>query len=89
MKRTICTDEDIEFASTEELSDQPFQTIWEQIGGSLTPNQQYALGTFELILERRLADLLYYQSLDLSDFVSTVLSDLEEEGLRLVNDHEK
>lgn len=86
MKQTICTDESIEFASSEELSDQPFQTIWEQIGGGLTPGQQYTLGTLERILERRLADLLYYQSLDLADFISTVLNDMEEEGIRLVTD---
>lgn len=91
MKSTIYTliQDDIEFVNREKLPEQPFQTIWEQVGGSLTPSQQYRWGTLERILERRLADLLYYQSLDLADFIPSVLSDIEEENIRLVTDHEK
>jgi len=89
MKVTNCINEGIELAAQEELSDRQFQTVWEQIGGSLAPVEQYTRGTLERILERRLVDLLYFQSLDLTDFVSTVLNDMEEEGIRLVAEDEK
>lgn len=63
-----------------ELPEQQFQTVWEQMGGGLVPGNQYEKGTLERILEQRLADLLYYQTLDLADFISAVLNDMEEEG---------
>ena len=84
-EETICTDEGLEFTSREEMSELQFQTVWEQINGSLVPISQYVPGTLEHILENRLKDLLYFQSLDLDDFVSAVLEDLEEEGIWLVN----
>ena len=68
----------------EEIPEQQFQTVWEQIGGDLVPSHQYEKGTLERILERRLADLLYYQALDLPDFIPAVLNDMEEEGICLV-----
>jgi len=87
MKKTI---EGTEFdGKWEELPEPDFQTIWEQIGGGLTPSRQYTQGSLERILEQRLADLLYYQSLDLDDFISIVLNDMEEEGIRLVTEDEK
>lgn len=64
----------------DEIPERQFQTVWEQIGGGLVPSNQYEKGTLERIFERRLADLLYYQTLDLADFISAVLNDMEEEG---------